>query len=463
MARKTIMMPKVKMQLFGLLDEDGDQHLSSKEMKKFAGLRGFEGSNDEWVAEYRELSGRYGWDRRGGPDVHQFVAFLSDKGGPGYCDDEELMTYCQNLEFSDNQKDEERHDGEFQARMNLMTGNARSPVGGLAPTTPARDANRPPQATPTKAPHPDEMGRQKMECPRCGYKSFPQWMNDKAHCLKCDHVLKVRHAGGGGAGLALPTVAEVRPKSPASKLNTPVAPQPRQASKSPQPGLRDTNDRVKMECPKCGYKSFPQWMNDEARCLKCQTVLKRRAVGGGAAAGSEGRDLARPLPSGAIRSGRSASPNPAVDGSMRSRDGRSASPNPAPSGGGVSVAAAFQTFAGAGKADMDGKSFAKLCRDCKLIGAGFTSTEADLLFARVATKGQRRITLPQFERALEHIAQKKNKTFTQIRAAVAGTGGPVLSGTQADAVRFHDDKSTYTGAHINGGPEQVVKGLGTVG
>merc|ERR1712131_449228 len=81
---------------------------------------------------------------------------------------------------------------------------------------------------------------------------------------------------------------------------------------------------------------------------------------------------------------------------------------------------------------MDGKSFSKLCKDCKLIGAGFTSTEADSLFARVAGKGQRRITLPQFEQALQHIAQKKNKTFTQIRTAVAATGGPVLSGTQAE-------------------------------
>jgi len=325
---------------------------------------------------------------------------------------------------------------------------------------------------PPKAAHPDQVGREKMECPQCGYKSFPQWMNDKAHCLKCEHVLKARAVGGGGAGLAPPTVAKARPRSPASKLDTPIAPQPRQASKSPQPGVRDHEDRVKMECPKCGYRSYPQWMNDEAHCLKCQAVLKRRAVTGGATAGSVGRDLTRPLPSGGVRGGRSASPNPA--GGSRSaspnpsagggRPGsRSASPNPAAGRGGGSVAAVFQTFAGAGRPDMDGKSFVKLCRDCRLIGAGLTTTDVDLLFARVAGKGQRRITLAQFEQALEHIAQKKGTTGDAIRAAVAATGGPVLSGTQTDAVRFHDDKSTYTGSHVNGGPEQVVKGLGTVG
>merc|ERR1719343_1672251 len=34
-----------------------------------------------------------------------------------------------------------------------------------------------------------------------------------------------------------------------------------------------------MECPKCGYKSTPQWLNDAAHCLKCQTVLRRRPAG----------------------------------------------------------------------------------------------------------------------------------------------------------------------------------------
>lgn len=27
---------------------------------------------------------------------------------------------------------------------------------------------------------------------RCGYKCVPQWLNDRAHCLKCQNVLRVR-------------------------------------------------------------------------------------------------------------------------------------------------------------------------------------------------------------------------------------------------------------------------------
>lgn len=40
------------------------------------------------------------------------------------------------------------------------------------------------------APKRDE--RTKVECPFCLYKCVPQWLNDRAHCLKCQAVLKVQ-------------------------------------------------------------------------------------------------------------------------------------------------------------------------------------------------------------------------------------------------------------------------------
>lgn len=42
-----------------------------------------------------------------------------------------------------------------------------------------------------------------------------------------------------------------------------------------------------------------------------------------------------------------------------------------------------------------------------------------------------------------------------IKAAVISAGGPTFSGTQAEAVKFHDDKSLYTGVHSQGGPTTV--------
>jgi len=129
-------------------------------------------------------------------------------------------------------------------------------------------------------------------------------------------------------------------------------------------------------------------------------------------------------------------------------------------GGSGSLEGTFESYCN-GQPGLDGKSFAKLCKDCSLQDRTFTPTDADLIFAKVVPKGSRRIDLAQFRAALEHVATKKKISVEAVQDAVAGSGGPVLKGTQADAVRFHDDKSTYTGVHVNGGPEAVAVGAGT--
>ncbi len=45
-------------------------------------------------------------------------------------------------------------------------------------------------------------------------------------------------------------------------------------------------------------------------------------------------------------------------------------------------------------------------------------------------------------------------------AKVLKAGGPAFTGTKADKVKFHDDKSLYTGVHAKGGPSTVDKGAG---
>eukprot|EP00913_Durusdinium_trenchii_P000705 g657.t1 len=54
--------------------------------------------------------------------------------------------------------------------------------------------------------------RVKMECQVCGYSSVPQWLNDQAHCLKCNAVLRVREDLHGQLPEAPATTASVRRK-----------------------------------------------------------------------------------------------------------------------------------------------------------------------------------------------------------------------------------------------------------
>jgi len=45
---------------------------------------------------------------------------------------------------------------------------------------------------------------------------------------------------------------------------------------------------------------------------------------------------------------------------------------------------------------MDGKEFAKLAKDCKLLDKKLTATDVDLCFAKIKTKAERKITFEQF-------------------------------------------------------------------
>jgi len=111
----------------------------------------------------------------------------------------------------------------------------------------------------------------------------------------------------------------------------------------------------------------------------------------------------------------------------------------------------------ANKPDLDGKSFVKLCKDCEIVDDVFTQIDADLIFAKVVTKGHRRITLHQLEVALRMMAQKKGVEEDDIFRRVAESEGVLHAGTQADYVRFFDDKSTYTGTHLYGGPDNTQR------
>ena len=108
--------------------------------------------------------------------------------------------------------------------------------------------------------------------------------------------------------------------------------------------------------------------------------------------------------------------------------------------------AVFNTFA-AGTKEIDGKTFAKFAKDCGVLNKACTTTDIDLIFAKVKDKSARKITFAQFKAALQHCAEKRKETFEALEAIVLAVGGPVFTGTKAEATKFHDDKSLYTGVY----------------
>lgn len=123
---------------------------------------------------------------------------------------------------------------------------------------------------------------------------------------------------------------------------------------------------------------------------------------------------------------------------------------------------AFASFGSAPTTEMDNSHFSKMLKECKIIGKAFTSTDADLLFSKIKAKGARKITCADFQtNGIPEIAKKLKKANEDIEAMISAAS-PVAHATKTDAVRFHDDKSTYTGAHKAGGPSTVDRNAGSL-
>lgn len=114
---------------------------------------------------------------------------------------------------------------------------------------------------------------------------------------------------------------------------------------------------------------------------------------------------------------------------------------------------------------MDGNMFAKMAKETNLINKTCTKTDIDLVFTRAKVKGQRKIDWRGFSDACIFIAEKRfpkiwkeqgrDAALHEVHQLIAAAPGPQANATKADYVKFHDDKSTYTGVYAKGGPTNV--------
>ncbi|XP_030015950.1 tubulin polymerization-promoting protein family member 3 [Sphaeramia orbicularis] len=134
--------------------------------------------------------------------------------------------------------------------------------------------------------------------------------------------------------------------------------------------------------------------------------------------------------------------------------------------------------------EMNGKNWAKLCKDCKIIdGKNVTSTDVDIVFTKVKQKTSRVITYEEFQKALEMLAPKRFKDQSKEDAVqsmfklIEGkepTNVGVTKVAKTAAVDRLTDTSKYTGSHKERfdetgkgrgreGREEIVENTGYVG
>ncbi|KAJ7313844.1 hypothetical protein JRQ81_005592 [Phrynocephalus forsythii] len=107
--------------------------------------------------------------------------------------------------------------------------------------------------------------------------------------------------------------------------------------------------------------------------------------------------------------------------------------------------------------DMTSKNFSKMMKECGVMdGKLVTSTDVDILFSKVKTKGARNITYPEFQEALKELSVKRFKGKSPEEALqathklIAGKEPCLIGATKsvtAGAVDRLTDTSKYTGSH----------------
>eukprot|EP00796_Vickermania_ingenoplastis_P002367 gene2367-1494_t len=123
----------------------------------------------------------------------------------------------------------------------------------------------------------------------------------------------------------------------------------------------------------------------------------------------------------------------------------------------------FASFGGAPTKEMDNSHFTKMLKECKIIGKEFTGTDADMLFTKMKAKGARKITVEDFKtKGIPEIAKKLKKSNEDIEKMISSSAPSTANATKADNVKFHDDKSQYTGVYKAGGPTNVDRNAGSL-
>ncbi|NXW53615.1 TPPP2 protein, partial [Eurystomus gularis] len=107
--------------------------------------------------------------------------------------------------------------------------------------------------------------------------------------------------------------------------------------------------------------------------------------------------------------------------------------------------------------DMTGKNFSKMCKECGVMdGKAGTSTDVDIVFNKVKTKGARTITFPEFQEAMKELCRKRFKgkspeealqaVYGLIEGKEPGSAGATKA-MKAGGVERLTDTSKYTGSH----------------
>ena len=101
-------------------------------------------------------------------------------------------------------------------------------------------------------------------------------------------------------------------------------------------------------------------------------------------------------------------------------------------------------------------TFVKIFKDNALVGDGVKTSDLDIIFSKVKTKGYQTIVEQEFEQALHLVAKELGLDYQDLLQHLSKHTTPVYKGTIPEHIKLHDDHRLYTGVYKEGGP--CIKG-----
>lgn len=125
--------------------------------------------------------------------------------------------------------------------------------------------------------------------------------------------------------------------------------------------------------------------------------------------------------------------------------------------GGGSIEEVFSNFCKIYRVDqMTNTIFAKFCKDTKgiLDKKKFQKAQIDMVWSKAAGKNKK-VGVDVFKAMLAAVAELKGQSPEDFEAFIIDNAKVKNSGTQGES-RFYDDKDTWTGVAVKGGPDNSI-------
>ena len=83
------------------------------------------------------------------------------------------------------------------------------------------------------------------------------------------------------------------------------------------------------------------------------------------------------------------------------------------------------------KEELNNFSFVKIFKDAKLVSSNLKSTDLDIIFSKIKTKGKQKIDFDQFKKGIEMAAVEKEADDEKLLSKIESIDGPHFKGTKA--------------------------------